>query len=95
MENLVHEKNRENILLRLRKIEGQIRGIQKMVQREAECEKILAQVAAAKSAMKKVATLMIQNYLKDCVTLASDPLEGDRREQRIEEWIRVVSRYLE
>jgi DNA-binding FrmR family transcriptional regulator len=66
-----------------------------MVQREAECEKILAQVAAAKSAMKKVATLMIQNYLKDCVTLASDPLEGDRREQRIEEWIRVVSRYLE
>jgi DNA-binding FrmR family transcriptional regulator len=95
MENTVHEQNREDILLRLRKIEGQIRGIQKMIARDAECGEILVQVAAAKSAMKRVGTLVIQNYLKKCVDSALDREGSEERERSIGEWIDIVSRYLE
>ncbi len=95
MENLIPEKKRENILLRLRKIEGQIRGIHKMVEREAECAEILVQVAAVKSAIKRVGSLVIQNYLKNCVDSVLDPKRGDGKDKNIDEWIDIVSRYME
>jgi len=95
MENLTTERNKEDILLRLRKIEGQIRGVQKMVEREAECSQILVQVAAAKSAMKRVGTLVIQNYLRSCVGSALDPREGQRNDKAIDKWIDIVSRFME
>lgn len=95
MENAIPEKGREDILLRLRKIEGQIRGIHRMVERDAECAEILVQVAAVKSAIKGVGTLVIQNYLKDCVNAALDPDRGGGKDKNIDEWIGIVSRYME
>jgi DNA-binding FrmR family transcriptional regulator len=90
-----HETNRANILLRLRKIEGQIRGIQRMVEREAECAEILVQVAAVKSAIKRVGTLVIQNYLSECVRSALNLKREDERDRGIDEWIGIVSKYME
>jgi DNA-binding FrmR family transcriptional regulator len=95
MEKFIPEKKRENILLRLRKIEGQIRGIQKMVEREAECAEILVQVAAAKSAIKRVGTLVIQNYLKNCVRSALDLQTRKAKDRNMDEWIAIVSKYIE
>ena len=95
MDQFISEQKREDILLRLRKIEGQIRGIHKMVERDADCADILVQVAAVKSAIRRVGILVIQNYLKNCVYAAQDRKGVGGKGEDIDEWIDIVSRYIE
>ena len=60
------EVTREAIVKRLRRIEGQIRGLQKMVADERECESIVTQLAAVRSAIDSVGALVLNNYIKIC-----------------------------
>lgn len=60
------EVSREAIVKRLRRIEGQIRGLQKMVTDERECESIVMQLAAVRSAIDSVGALVLNNYIKIC-----------------------------
>jgi CsoR family transcriptional regulator, copper-sensing transcriptional repressor len=71
----IKEKN----LLRLRRIEGQIRGLQKMVEEERYCADILVQVSSAHEALRAVSRELMRNHLKHCATAAitSDGLEAD------------------
>ncbi len=64
-EEMKHQMQR-NILSRLKKIEGQLRGLQGMVQNGKECEDILIQVRAVQSALKSVGTLVLKSYLLEC-----------------------------
>ncbi len=60
------EVSREAVLKRLRRIEGQLRGLQKMVAEERECESIVTQLAAVRSAIDSVGALVLNNYVKIC-----------------------------
>jgi DNA-binding FrmR family transcriptional regulator len=60
------EVSREAIIKRLRRIEGQIRGLEKMVADERECESIVTQLAAVRSAIDGVGALVLNNYIKIC-----------------------------
>jgi len=66
------KQHRKNIFNRLRRIEGQIQGLQRMVEREAPCVEVLTQLAAATSALKNTGNAIIQNYLMRCIDEASD-----------------------
>jgi CsoR family transcriptional regulator, copper-sensing transcriptional repressor len=55
------------ILNRLARIEGQVRGLQRMIEQGKDCEEILAQLAAAKSALERVGTHLISHHMKDCL----------------------------
>ncbi|MFC2007039.1 metal-sensitive transcriptional regulator [Chloroflexota bacterium] len=59
---------RATIGKRLRRIEGQIRGLEKMVDEERECESIVIQLAAVRSAIDSVGALVLNNYIKICST---------------------------
>jgi CsoR family transcriptional regulator, copper-sensing transcriptional repressor len=59
--------DREAVIKRLRRIEGQIKGIQKMVEEEKFCGDILIQVAAARSALNSAGGLILENYIKVCI----------------------------
>lgn len=63
-ENL--EVSRNLICNRLKRIEGQIRGLDKMVSEERECEAIITQLAAVRSAIDAVGALVLNNYIKIC-----------------------------
>lgn len=56
---------------RLRRIEGQIRGIQRMLE-ERDCAEVLTQIAAARSALQKVALCILQSYTRECLGGASE-----------------------
>jgi DNA-binding FrmR family transcriptional regulator len=56
----------DDILARLKRIEGQIRGLQAMVTQGKDCEGILTQVRAAQSALKAVSGLILKGYLLKC-----------------------------
>ncbi len=60
------EVTREAIVRRLKRIEGQLRGLQKMVAEERECESIVTQLAAVRSAIDSVGALVLNNYIKIC-----------------------------
>jgi DNA-binding FrmR family transcriptional regulator len=57
---------KEVILKRLRRVEGQIRGIQKMIESQRECESVITQLAAVRSAIEGVGGLILSNYMKIC-----------------------------
>jgi Uncharacterized protein conserved in bacteria len=58
---------KKDIQVRLRKIEGQVKGIEKMIDSNACCKDVLVQVAAARAAMNKVGALILKNYAKECM----------------------------
>ncbi|MGB7981244.1 MAG: metal-sensitive transcriptional regulator [Candidatus Nanopelagicales bacterium] len=62
--------NRADILRRLRRIEGQVRGVHRMVEEDTYCIDILTQVSAATKALDSVALLMLDDHLSHCVAHA-------------------------
>ena len=57
-------------LVRLRRIEGQVRGLQKMVEEERYCTDIITQVASVQEALRGVGRELLRNHLKHCATAA-------------------------
>ena len=61
---------RERNIKRLRRIEGQVRGIQRMVEEDRYCADILTQISSVQEAMRGVARELMRNHLKHCATSA-------------------------
>jgi DNA-binding FrmR family transcriptional regulator len=59
---------KEQALARLKKIEGQVRGLQRMVENERYCGDVLVQVASVHEALRGVGKLLMRNHLRHCVT---------------------------
>lgn len=77
----VPEETRTALMKRLRRIEGQVRGLQKMVDEERYCADVLVQIASVQEALRGVGRVMLQNHLTHCATEAirsGDPAEGER-----------------
>lgn len=69
------------VLARLRRIEGQVRGLQRMVESDTYCIDVLTQVSAATRALQSVAVKLMDEHLRHCVSnavLSEDPSEADR-----------------
>lgn len=62
-----NEKMKKSLVQRLNKIEGQIRGVKGMIDRDVYCDDILNQIAAAQSAMRSVGKLLLENHVKCCL----------------------------
>jgi DNA-binding FrmR family transcriptional regulator len=58
--------SKETLKQRLKRAEGQIRGIERMLESGRECEAIITQLAAVRSAIEGIAGLMLKNYMKIC-----------------------------
>ena len=78
------------VLTRLRRIEGQVRGIAGMIEDERYCIDVLQQISAAQAALDKVALALVDDHTRHCVMGA----EGDLREERAAELMASVGRLL-
>lgn len=83
------DAERKRILNRLRRLEGQIRGLQTMVESGQECDAVLTQVMAAKSALNQVGLHIIGHAMKTC--MIED--EAASRDEVIDEAIKVFLKY--
>lgn len=61
------DKMKQGLSSRLNRIEGQIRGIKGMIEKDTYCDDVLTQIAAAQSALGSVAKLLLEGHLKSCV----------------------------
>jgi DNA-binding FrmR family transcriptional regulator len=66
-----YAKDKEALKVRLRRIEGQIRGLQRMVDEDAYCIDVLTQVSAATKALQSLALLLMDDHLSHCVAAAA------------------------
>lgn len=83
-------KQRAALMRRLRTVEGQIRGIQGMVENDAYCDDILNQVAAARAALTGISKLLLESHLHSCVKRRLS--EGD--EEILDELMTSIDRLL-
>jgi DNA-binding FrmR family transcriptional regulator len=68
------EKDALDVTARLRRIEGQVRGLQKMIEERRDCAEIVQQLTAARSALDRVGSIMITCGLRECLAQANlDP----------------------
>ena len=84
------EKEYKDLIHRLNRIEGQIRGIRNMVEQDAYCPNILIQVAAANAALNSFNKVLLGNHLRTCV--ANDIREG--HDETIDELLKVLQRLM-
>lgn len=63
---------KKNILVRLRKIEGQVKGIEKMVDNDSYYKDVLVQITAIRAAINKVGGLILESYAEDCISCYDD-----------------------
>jgi CsoR family transcriptional regulator, copper-sensing transcriptional repressor len=85
-----YTENREAVLKRLRRIEGQVRGVERMVAENRYCIDVVTQVTAIQAALDKVALELLTDHAAHCVAGAKD---GDQTE-RTEELMDAVKRLL-
>src|SRR5450756_1261512 len=82
--------DRKKILNRLRRLEGQVRGLQSMIESGQECDAVLTQVMAAKSALNQVGLHVVGHAMKRCM-ISDDPTLT--RDEIIDEAIKVFLKY--
>jgi len=83
-------KAKEDLLIRLRKIRGQINGLEKMIETDASCSDILMQISAVRAAVGKIGMMIMQNYIRDCFTSQSKKILEDRTEELIKSFSRFI-----
>jgi CsoR family transcriptional regulator, copper-sensing transcriptional repressor len=88
----IEAKDKELLQNRLRRIEGQVRGVQRMVDEEAYCIDVLTQIASVIAALEKVGTILLKDHVEYCVREAIE--KDENAEEKIEELTAAVERFL-
>ena len=86
-----NEDTKQAHLKRLRRIEGQVRGLQRMVEEEQYCIDILTQVSAATKALQSVALALLDDHIAHCVVDAVRE-GGAEQQEKLEEASRAIAR---
>ena len=86
-------EGKEKILTRLRRIEGQVRGIHKMVEEDRYCADVLVQIASIQESLRSASQVLLQGHLRRCVTEAVESHDPLRTEKVFEELTALFGRY--
>ena len=84
------EKEYKDLIHRLNRVEGQIRGIKTMVEQDAYCTEILVQVAAASAALNSFTKVLLANHIKTCVS--EDIRQG--KDETIDELVSLIQKLM-
>jgi DNA-binding FrmR family transcriptional regulator len=78
---------------RLRRIEGQVQGLQRMLDNDAYCVDILLQISAVQGALEQVQKLLLGRHIESCVADALRSGSKSERQQKVDELLDVFSRF--
>lgn len=82
---------KDDVLKRLRRIEGQVRGIQKMIEEDKNCSDILTQVAAIRAAINKVGGIIIENHSAACIQKA---VSSEDKEKAMSDLTKIIQSFM-
>ncbi len=84
------KEEKDKVINRLKRLEGQVRGIQSMVEEDRYCVDILVQISAIQSALKNVGFAVTERHIKHCVT---DAIQNGEGEETIDELMSVLKQF--
>lgn len=76
-----YSANKDAVLRRVRRVEGQVRGIEKMVEGDRYCIDVVTQITAVQAALDKVALELLEDHAQHCVIGAEAAEQGERTEE--------------
>lgn len=85
-----YRTNKEQLLKRLARVEGQVRGVSRMVEEERYCVDVLTQLTAIEAALDKVALGLIDDHTRHCVVSA----DGEERVEKVDELMAALGRFV-
>jgi DNA-binding FrmR family transcriptional regulator len=85
--------DKDEYLSRLHKIEGQVRGLQRMIENDDYCIDVVTQISSATSALKSVAVGLLDQHVRKCVIIAAESSD-DERNAKLTEASRAIERVL-
>jgi DNA-binding FrmR family transcriptional regulator len=88
---MINKETKDIVISRLKKIEGQIRGVQQMVDRCEYCIDVINQINAARSALDQVGLIVMKRHMESCVTEAIKTKGGA---EKIDEFIDAVDKFI-
>ncbi len=91
----LRKQMQRNIHSRLKKIEGQVRGLQGMIDAEKDCEQILTQARAAQSALKAVCNLILKVYLVKCYVGSGKEQSPEEVFTKLDQAINMLSKFVD
>jgi DNA-binding FrmR family transcriptional regulator len=86
--------NKEDYSKRLRRIEGQIRGVQRLIDEDTYCIDVLTQISAATKALQSVAVGLLDEHMRHCVSDAARGDDPGRADEMITEATRAIERLI-
>jgi CsoR family transcriptional regulator, copper-sensing transcriptional repressor len=94
-----NSETKEMLIQRLRRIEGQVRGVQAMLNEERDCQEIMQQLGAIHSAVQSTSRIFLQDYATACMANMDETLESDtkadtriKREKMVKEMIALLDK---
>ena len=78
---------------RLRRAEGQVKAVSRMIEEDAYCIDVLTQIAAATAAIEKVGNIVLRQHLETCVAASFAEGDADDRRQKIDELTKIFGKY--
>lgn len=91
--SLSKSNDKEALIRRLKRIEGQVKGIQNMVDEDRYCVDILVQISAIRSAINKVGTIILENHIKGCVSDSLQHGDDEITENTINELMSTINKF--
>lgn len=91
--NSICGKEKNDILTRLKKIEGQVRGLQRMVNEDKYCVDILTQVVAVRGALKQVGLKVLDDHIHGCVQRVMKGDDAQKNQEIIDELMDVMAKF--
>lgn len=88
---MIDQTIKTKTLARLKKVEGQVRGIQRMIEERRYCIDVVMQLAAAEAALHGVSEIILKNHLETCVLSAFRSDDEEDRQAKVDELMRVYS----
>ena len=86
-------ENKTQALKRLKKIEGQMAGLARMIQQDRYCIEILTQISSIHEALRGVGKVVMQNYLENCATVALRSRNKQKAKQIYKELLDVIYKF--
>ncbi len=83
--------NHDDNLIALRRIEGQVRGVQKMIEDRKYCVDILNQIYAVKGALARVEEKILEKHFQHCVTTAIIGCSEKEKQQKLDEVLKLIN----
>lgn len=91
---MLDDAKKKKVVNRLRRAEGQVAGIRRMVHEDQYCVDILLQISAAQAALGQVGKIVLGRHIETCVASAFETGNREERRQKIDELMDVFTRYV-